>query len=94
MREHNLPGQHVIELAGEYDIARKHEVAAAFASIANGTPVTIDMSRVTYVDSTFLSELAAMRMRAKELQVTLVGVKPNIARILQIVRLDRFFTFK
>ena len=85
---------HHIELTGEYDIARKGELSAAFAAVANGQPVTIDMRQVSYVDSTFLGELAAMRIRPIERTVTLVGVQPNVARILRIAKLDRFFGFR
>lgn len=84
---------HHVKLWGEYDIARKQELGAAFASI-NGEPVTIDMSEVTYVDSTFLHELASMRLRCQERPVTLVGVQANVARILEIAKLDRFFIFR
>jgi anti-anti-sigma factor len=82
-----------IELSGEYDLARKQELAAEFAVLSNGDPLAIDMRRVTYVDSTFLNELATLRLRLDERSVTLVGVRPNILRILQLVKFDRFFTF-
>lgn len=85
---------HKITLSGEYDIARKHELATVFASIGNGDPVTVDMSDVTYVDSTFLHELSSMRLRCQERPVTLVGVQANVARILEISKLDRFFIFR
>lgn len=83
-----------IVLEGEYDIARRSELSELLASIANGEPVTIDMTRVSYVDSTFLGELTAMRLRSAERPVTLVGVQPNIARIFQLAKLDRFFSFR
>jgi anti-anti-sigma factor len=83
---------HHITLAGEYDIARRSELSAAFGAVTNGAPVTIDMSKVTYVDSTFLSELAMMRMRMQQRSVTLLGVHRNVLRVLQITKLDRFFT--
>jgi anti-anti-sigma factor len=85
---------HHIELSGEYDIARKQELAAAFALVTNGSPVTIDMSRVTYVDSTFLGELAAMKTRHAERCITLIGTQPNVVRIMQITQLDRLFVFR
>jgi anti-anti-sigma factor len=86
--------EHRIELAGEYDIARKPELAAKFAAVSNGCPVAIDMSRVSFVDSTFLGELAAMRLQHVERAVTLVGVHPNVARVFRLAKLDRFFSFR
>ncbi|HZV77885.1 MAG TPA: STAS domain-containing protein [Candidatus Babeliales bacterium] len=94
MRDDTAVGQHYVELDGEYDLARKDELTAVFASITNGAPVTIDMTRVTYVDSSFLNELATMRVRLNGRPVTLIGVQPNIARVLQITKLDRFFTLQ
>jgi anti-anti-sigma regulatory factor len=35
-----------------------------------------------------------MRLRCQERDVTLVGVQANVARILQIAKLDRFFIFR
>jgi anti-anti-sigma factor len=93
MMEHHASRSHHIELAGEYDLARKQEIAALFASV-NGAPVTIDMSQVTYVDSSFLSELVKMRLRLQERPVTLIGPQKNILRVLQIAKLDRFFTLR
>jgi anti-anti-sigma factor len=89
----DAPKIHHIALSGEYDIARKHELASAFASV-DGAPVIIDMSEVTYVDSSFLSELMGMRLRLEDRPVTLIGVRPGIARIFAIASLDRFFVFR
>ncbi len=91
MSQNGSVDQHHIRLCGEYDIARKGELAETFASITNGDAVTLDMSDVTYVDSTFLNELASMRLRCQERTVTLVGVRANVARILAITKLDRLF---
>jgi anti-anti-sigma factor len=94
MRENIAPENAHIVLAGEYDIARKAELTRALAEIGNGHPVSIDMNAVTYVDSTFLAELAAMRLRRAERPVTLIGVQPNVERIFRIAKLDRFFIFQ
>lgn len=92
--EYAAAGSYHFELAGEYDLARKPEVAELFGTVSNGSPVTIDMRHVTYVDSSFLSELVAMRLRAAERSVTLIGAKPNIERVMRIAKLDRLFDFR
>ncbi len=94
MRDHFGSDHYAIALAGEYDIARKQELATTLAGVTNGKPVSIDMHDVTYVDSTFLSELAAMRLRLNERPVTLIGVQGNVARIMRLAKLDRFFIFR
>lgn len=81
-------------MRGEYDIARKDELTETFGSVTNGPFVTIDMTDVTYVDSTFLAAITAMRLRLADAPVTLLGVQPNVVRILQLAKLDRFFTFE
>ena len=89
------PSSHrqAIELSGEYDLARRHELSTSFETLATGRPVWIDMQRVTFIDSTFLGVLAALRVRLKENPVTLVGVRPNIARVLALAKFDRLFVF-
>jgi anti-anti-sigma factor len=86
-------GTGYVQLIGEYDLSRQPEVAQCFAALPGGRPITIDMRQVTYVDSTFLGELAALRFRLQEIPVTLLGVRPNVARVLEIVKFDRFFVF-
>lgn len=84
---------HHLTLSGEYDLARREELTALFTAVEGG-PVTMDMTAVSYIDSTFLAELAAMRFRLNDSAVTLVGIQPNIRRVLQIAKLDRFFSFQ
>ncbi len=83
-----------LQLFGEYDLARKQELASALASIDGSISIVIDMRHVTYIDSTFLNELLAMRLRLQERSVTLVGAQPNVVRVLQLAKLDRFFAFR
>lgn len=88
-----MPEYQHIELEGEYDLARKEELASHLGSLLESAPVTIDMRNVTYVDSTFLGELASLRVRLENQPVTLLGAQPNVKRVLAITKLDRFFTF-
>lgn len=85
---------HCITLSGEYDVARKGELSAAFAAVVNGAPVTIDLAEVTYIDSTFLNELASLRLRMEHRPIILVGAAPNILRLFALTKLDRFFVFQ
>jgi anti-anti-sigma factor len=94
MIERVAAGSPDIELSGEYDLARKQEVAALFAAVNGKASITIDMREVTYVDSTFLNELVTMRLRLQERSVTLVGARPNVVRVLRLAKLDRFFLLR
>lgn len=80
-----------IELDGEYDLTRKEELSFLFAALPDDTAAVIDLSRVTYVDSTFLHVLASLHFRLKEHGVTLVGASSSVRRLLSIVRFDQLF---
>ena len=80
-----------IELNGEYDISQQHSVASLFEALRPDGPAVIDLTKVTYVDSSFLAELVKLRRRFKEHVITLVGAKDNVLRVLQIVSFDRLF---
>jgi anti-sigma B factor antagonist len=80
-----------IELSGEYDLNRKEELGLLFATLPADGRAVIDLSRVTYVDSTFLHELVSLHLRLKEHGVTLVGANSAIRRVLDIVGFDQLF---
>jgi anti-anti-sigma factor len=80
-----------IEFDGEYDLSQREQIAALFDGLGADGPVIIDLTKVTYIDSTFLHELAALRLRFKERSITLTGANANIKRILKVVKFDRLF---
>lgn len=80
-----------IELVGEYDISQKPQVAALFGALEPGGPATIDMTKVTYIDSSLLNELVRLRLRFIPHQITLVVGHENVRRLLRIVKFDRLF---
>jgi anti-anti-sigma factor len=80
-----------IELDGEYDLSRKDELTSIFASLEPDGPATIDLTKVSYVDSTFLHVLATLHFRLKEHGVTLVGANSQVRRLLSIVKFDQLF---
>ena len=83
--------QRLIKLDGEYDLTRKDEIAALFGSIDGENSVVIDMTTVTYIDSTFLRELTMLRRRDGAKSITLVGGNEHVRRVLKIVSIDAFF---
>ena len=80
-----------IELAGEYDLARRDEIAREFGSIEEEPSVVIDMAKVTYIDSSVLKELAALRSRDGSRAITLLGASAGIRRLLKVVGFDKIF---
>lgn len=89
----NVPLEsHRLELDGEYDLTRRDELTFLFAAIPDNAPAVIDLSRVSYVDSTFLHVLASLHFRLKAHGVTLTGANASIRRLLSIVKFDQLFS--
>ncbi|MFY9883158.1 MAG: STAS domain-containing protein, partial [Candidatus Cybelea sp.] len=80
-----------IELCGEYDLSTKEEIASLFGSLRAGGPAVIDMTKVTYIDSTFLHELAGLRSRFMPHPITLLGVSEHLERLFHIMNFDHLF---
>ncbi|HXB83933.1 MAG TPA: STAS domain-containing protein [Candidatus Acidoferrum sp.] len=80
-----------IELEGEYDGSQREQIAALFGSLRADGPVVIDLTKVTFIDSTFLHLLAALRLRFKGQSITLTGATANIKRVLKLVKFEQLF---
>jgi anti-anti-sigma factor len=84
-------GARRVQLVGEYDMADKDTLASLFGALAPDGAVVIDMTKVTYIDSTFLHQIDALRLRLKEHRVTLLGVNKQAQELLHIVNFDHLF---
>jgi anti-anti-sigma factor len=82
---------HIVRLDGEYDLARKDELSAVFGTFEGSAPIVLDMTDVTYVDSSFFSELAGLRLRAVDRSITLRGANEQIRRLLNLVGFHKIF---
>ena len=85
---------HSVKLEGEYDLARREELATLFSSVSAHGPATVDMSGVTYVDSSFLHELARLHFRLNGNVITLTGTSAAMRRLLSIVNFDQLFSIE
>ena len=83
-----------LELVGEYDLTQKQELGALFGALPPDGPATIDLSRVTYVDTTFLHELVKLRSRLIPHRITLVVRSDNVRRLLNLVKFDLLFDIR
>ncbi|MGH7717099.1 MAG: STAS domain-containing protein [Vulcanimicrobiaceae bacterium] len=83
----------VISLSGELDIGRVDEVAAALAVPASKTPVLLDLSEVTYADSTVISALFHFSERASSaaVPIAVLMTKPQLIRLLEYAGLSEAF---
>jgi|GEM_PF-2529123 anti-anti-sigma factor len=84
-------GTRRLELVGEYDLGDKDTLAALFGALTPDGAVVIDMTKVTYIDSTFLHQIDALRLRLKKQRITLLGVNKWVRNILHLVDFDHLF---
>ena len=78
-----------VRLAGEQDIATRHDVHLVFQQVRANPRVIVDLTRVHYVDSTVIDELFRAEKRASALGGKLVIVARNqrLIRLLSIAGL-------
>jgi anti-sigma B factor antagonist len=95
---HIVPGADFVTLrvAGEIDLhtAPTLREAALAALRQHGTTLRLDLTDVTFMDSTGIEVLLATRRRA-ELEggsLTLCHLTPAVRRIIEVTGLDRLFT--
>jgi anti-sigma B factor antagonist len=88
--------QGVLRLCGEFDIAGADDVVTAAVALLDGRSVTelvLDLSGVTFIDSTGIGTLVAVRNLAREARVTtrLQDPRPGVASLLALTAVDRLF---
>lgn len=86
----SLPGVHIVALHGELDIASADGVADAIVEVA-GSTVVVDLSDLTFMDSTGVGALALARSRIlSEGQGQLVVTRPSdiVSKALEILGLS------
>src|SRR5437764_1135297 len=85
----------VLPLEGEIDLHVSPEVAASLRTIIAKKPkhLVVDLSRVSYMDSSGLAVLinAMQDVKAYGGKLTLAGINNNVRSIFEIARLDQFF---
>lgn len=92
----SIPKATILELIGSFDIFQRDELNAAFSAVASESFVVVDLSSVTYADSTILSEIVQLHrlLTAVEGRLVLVGGSPMIRRLLNITGLDRMLDIR
>ena len=85
-------GKVVVAVAGEVDLATAPQLAACLLDRTD-RDVVVDLSRVTFLDSSGLSALVAgnQALRANGHVLRTFGEQDNVRRILEITGLDKVF---
>lgn len=86
----------IISLVGEFDIAERARLLDAFAIATSAAVVVIDLKKTRYLDSTVLECIVALRRAITErgARLVLVGLSPDIRRLLEICGLERLFEIR
>ena len=85
----------VLQLEGEIDLHVSPRVETSLASIIASRPahVVVDLSGVTFIDSSGLAALIRATQNVEEYggKLTLAGINTNVRAIFEMARLDQFF---
>ena len=90
------PGQAMLVLHGELDLATKsrlHDVATAQRDVSGLATLGLDLTDITFLDSSGVSVLVELRNQAQErgINLQIVAVSRPAARVLTIVGLADSF---
>jgi anti-sigma B factor antagonist len=86
----------VIKLGGDIDMhASPSARAAILQSVRDSHPVVVDLSAVSYIDSSGIASLVEGLQAAKatRLEFGLFGASPAALRVLKLARLETVFKF-
>jgi len=82
-------------LRGEIDLNVSPQLATTFDEMVRGRPprVVVDLTDVTYIDSSGLAVLIVGMQQVKEYggKFALVGLQSDVRSILETAQLDQFF---
>ena len=88
--------RNVLPLSGEIDLNVSPEIAETFNELVRSRPprVVVDLTQVTYIDSSGLAVLIVGMQQVKEYggKFALVGLQSDVRSILETARLDQIFT--
>lgn len=87
-----------VSLGGEVDASYAEEMKNSLTNMINEKPtdILLDCAQLTYLDSSGLGALVNVLKQAKEdgHSVTITNLKPHIAKIFTITKLDTLFSIE
>lgn len=91
----NGSGSHpTIRIDGEFDFSVHRAFREAYRHLVPGSPVTVDLSKATYMDSAALGMLLMLREHVEGSRDTVtlrVNESPDIKRVVEIARFGELF---
>jgi len=83
-----------IRLSGDFDVSNRDELAALLEPATTASAVILDLTDVTFIDSTALGCFVWLRKLVRERHdgtVRLIGLSPHLRRVFSITGLDLIF---
>jgi anti-sigma B factor antagonist len=80
-----------IQLGGEIDLGNAGDLGNDLCDAvdrSDSSPVVIDISNVTFIDSSGIAMMLRVHRHANGRSVTWRGAQPNVLRVLEITRVD------
>jgi anti-anti-sigma factor len=88
-------GNQIVSMAGELDIATAEQAYLYISDVIDAwpTPVSVDLSGLTFCDASGLGVLARIARHARQAgrQLKLTAARPSLLKIMRITGLDRAF---
>ena len=88
-------GNQIISVTGELDIATAEQAYAYISDVIDAwpTPVSVDLSGLTFCDASGLGALARTARHARQAgrQLRLTAARPSLLKIMRITGLDRAY---
>jgi anti-sigma B factor antagonist len=88
-------GNQIVSVTGELDIATAQQAYTFISDVIDAwpTPVSVDMSGLTFCDASGLGALARLARHAQQAgrQLRLTAARPSLLKIMRITGLDRAF---
>jgi anti-sigma B factor antagonist len=85
----------IVALDGDVDLNRAPEVRRMLLDcVARGLDVLVDLSGVTYIDSSGIASLVEALQEAgkKKIRLALVAVSDDARKVFELARLDKVFS--
>jgi anti-sigma B factor antagonist len=86
----------ILPLEGEIDLHVSPQIAASLANLVASKPVrlVVDLSRVTYIDSSGLAVLIEAMQNVEDYggKFAIAGLQDQVRPIFEVARLDQVFT--
>jgi anti-anti-sigma factor len=95
--ERRSPGLFLVRLVGELDMATGSDLSETLRRVGGSPPfqVVVDLSQLTFIDSSGLNAFAASSRAVTEAggSVVFAAPSPHVARVLEIVQLPDAMRF-